>query len=130
MTRFVRCTDPILLVTFCILSQQDARTNAILFPAFCRHKSCSTLQLAQKFLFDDLKRSIPICQTMEALTKERPEQQEPREPPAPPDQAASPEPQALPAQREQEPEPRPLYHKQLTTTVRRSPTPLRKRKTT
>jgi ElaB/YqjD/DUF883 family membrane-anchored ribosome-binding protein len=41
----------------CILSQQVASTNAILFLAFCRHKSCSTLRLAQ-ILFHDLKRSI------------------------------------------------------------------------
>jgi ElaB/YqjD/DUF883 family membrane-anchored ribosome-binding protein len=41
----------------CILSQQDAGTNAMAFLTFCRHKSCSTLRLAQ-ILFHDLKRSI------------------------------------------------------------------------
>jgi ElaB/YqjD/DUF883 family membrane-anchored ribosome-binding protein len=41
----------------CILSQQVASTNAILFRTFCRHKSCSNVRTAQ-ILFHDLKRSI------------------------------------------------------------------------
>src|SRR6185369_14232524 len=117
----------------CILSQQVASTNAILFLTFGRHKSCSTPQLAQ-ILFFDLKRSIPTCQTMEASTKEQPEPLEHlelREPPAPTDRAAAPQPQVRLVQpdREQEPAPQRLYHKQHTTTARRSLRLLRKRKT-
>src|SRR5215216_3447000 len=101
------------IYTVCILSQQVARTNAILFHTFCRHKSCSIVQLAQN-LFRDLKRSIPICQTMEASTKEQLELEQPvREE----QEHTAPQP-VRPARLE--PAQLPLYRKPHMTTVRRS----------